>query len=201
MIPTNKFKDRAIKNMWLGLICLLFSLLTLGIYYQQHLMAASLLTFTDQTQAANLTATHMTTNPNGIRNMISGMTAADFDGDGWVDLFVLGGGATADSLFINQGDGTFQEEAAQWGLAAIHQGAGAATGDFNHDGWIDLYVTSHGPGNQPTKGQHRLYRNNGDRTFTNIATTAGVNQTNDQTADGYGAVFGDYDLDGDLDLL
>jgi hypothetical protein len=133
--------------------------------------------------------------------MSSGGVAGDFDKDGWPDLFVLGSGSRADALYINQGDGTFLDEAAAWGLASMHEGVGAAAGDYNNDGWLDIYVTSHSDNAGVTgPGQHRLYRNNGDGTFSDVAAAAGVNTTAVGRADGWSASFGDYDLDGDLDL-
>ncbi|RMF72944.1 MAG: CRTAC1 family protein, partial [Planctomycetota bacterium] len=130
-----------------------------------------------------------------------GGTVADFNRDGYQDIFALDGGLGRDRLFINNGDGTFTDEATAWGLTAVHMGGGAAAGDFNGDGWIDLFVTSFGTAGGSEIGVHHLYRNNGDGTFTDIAQSAGVALTNPDIADGFGATFGDYDLDGDLDLV
>ncbi|MEL6797156.1 MAG: CRTAC1 family protein [Planctomycetota bacterium] len=137
-----------------------------------------------------------------IYYMSSGGVAGDFNNDGWPDLFVLATGSRADALYINQGDGTFVDEAAAWGLDRTHFGVGAAAADFNGDGWLDIYVTSHSEdgGGERSIGQHRLYRNNGDGTFTDVAASAGVSTTATTQSDGWGASFGDYDLDGDLDL-
>jgi hypothetical protein len=132
-----------------------------------------------------------------------GGAVGDFNNDGFQDLFVVPGanGSNApDQLYINNGDGTFTERGAEWGVNYAHFGAGAAVGDFDGDGWLDLFVLSWGPlTGDPIPGDHRLYRNNGNGTFTNVAVQAGVNHTGG-TPDGYGAAFGDYDLDGDLDL-
>ncbi len=133
--------------------------------------------------------------------MMGGAAAGDFNNDGWEDLFVIGGGLRADALFINQGDGTFQDVAETAGLSELHIGSGAAVGDYDEDGWLDIFVTSFGDPDAPGPGQHRLYHNNGDLTFTDVAQSAGVNQTSAALADGFGAAFGDYDLDGDLDLF
>ncbi len=135
------------------------------------------------------------------RPMFSGGVAADFNRDGWTDLFVTAGGENGnlDKLYVNNGDGTFTNQAASWGVAASHLSVAPAVGDFNNDGWPDLYVTVLGVGTG-APGYHRLYRNNGDGSFTDIADAAGVRFASPTHGDGTGAAFGDYDLDGDLDL-
>ncbi|MEM7334705.1 MAG: CRTAC1 family protein [Chloroflexota bacterium] len=161
------------------------------------------LAFQDITAVSNTNFTHQTpiTSGDGAL-MISGGTAGDFNNDGWQDLFVIGGGdGVADKLFINQQDGTFINMASSAGLDELHMGMGASAGDFNNDGWLDIYVTSMGPMGNMSVGQHRLYKNNGDLTFTNVANESGVNQTSPVYPDGTGSAFGDYDLDGDLDLF
>ena len=78
-------------------------------------------------------------------------------------MFVFCGGDEPDKLFLNDGDGTFTEQAAAWGVDALHRGTGAAVGDFDGDGWLDLFVAS-GGNLDPTStvpGPHRLYRNLG----------------------------------------
>lgn len=134
--------------------------------------------------------------------MPAGIAVGDFNNDGWPDIFWAAGGIDPDRLFINNGDGTFTNRAAQWGVAKIHAACGACAGDFDGDGWIDIYVTSFGlsTNNQGELGKNILYRNNGDNTFTDVAAQAGVNFTSTIFSNGYGCSFGDYDLDGDLDL-
>ena len=134
--------------------------------------------------------------------MMGGAGAADFDNDGDTDLFILGGGNHRDSLFVNDGTGTFTDITDEAGLAEPHLGSGVAVGDYDGDGWLDIFVTSHGtPESGAVTGAHRLYHNNGDLTFTDVAAQAGVAMTSTITHDGFGAVFGDVDLDGDLDLF
>ncbi len=157
-----------------------------------------------QTDPAGLTATHSPDEaaiPGFREHWIGGMAVGDFDNDGYPDLFWLSGGTLPDKLFINNRDGTFTDHAAQWGLATLHCGSGVSAGDYNGDGHVDLYVTSFGPPDEIEPGRNRLYRNNGDGSFSEVAVAAGVNYTSPTTADGFGSVFGDYDLDGDLDLF
>lgn len=130
-----------------------------------------------------------------------GAMAGDFDRDGWCDVFLISDGTKPDAVALNNGDGTFTVQSANWGLTQAHRGGGGAVGDYNGDGWLDVYVMSIGPaGTIFGPGQHRLYRNNGDGTFTNVAAQAGVAFGSPNHPNGYGAAFGDYDLDGDLDL-
>jgi hypothetical protein len=171
--------------------------------------------FTNQAGPAGVSMIHETSGFN-LDQYAGGATVGDFNNDGFQDLFVLSGGEETsppppleaggapqpDYLFINNGDGTFTDRAAAWGVDVVHLGKGAATGDYNNDGFLDIYVTSAGSlsaGVAP--GRHRLYRNNGDGTFTNVAQAAGVNTTSQALETGMSACFGDYDLDGDLDLF
>lgn len=135
--------------------------------------------------------------------MAGGMAVGDFDRDGWPDLFVLGGGGVPDQLYMNDGDGTFTNRATAWGVAATHCGGSAAVIDFDHDGWQDLYVTSSGfaSDNQGQVGRHKLYRNNGGTSFTDVAFFAGVRHGSYTFPNPSGIAVGDYDLDGDLDFL
>ncbi len=163
------------------------------------------ITLTDQTAAAGVQFTHI---PNALAipgpqdYMVAGIAVGDYNRDGYPDMFWAAGGMSPDRLFINNQDGTFTDRAAEWGVAAVHANCGACAGDYNNDGWVDIYLTSFGNGNdnQGQVGKNRLYRNNGDGTFTDVAVEAGVNVTATVIPSGYGCSFGDYDLDGDLDL-
>ncbi|MBZ0171582.1 MAG: CRTAC1 family protein [Phycisphaerales bacterium] len=136
-----------------------------------------------------------------MANNVSGGSVGDFNNDGWQDLFVMSGGVEPDRLFINNGDGTFTDRAAAWGIDLVHYGMSATSADFNGDGWMDLSVSSAGlaDGN-PNGGENLLYRNNGDGTFTDIAQTAGV-AMRVQANNSFATAFGDYDDDGDLDMF
>lgn len=141
--------------------------------------------------------------PAGLSNIaIGGIAAGDFNRDGWQDLFFLTAGGAPDMLFINNGDGTFTDRAAEWGVAETHIGVGIAVGDYDNDGWLDVYVTSLGSAFfPPSPGHHKLYHNEHGTHFTEVAAQAGVQYSSPEVGDGWGATFGDYDLDGDLDLF
>lgn len=131
---------------------------------------------------------------------------ADYDGDGDTDILVLRGawmydhGQIRNSLLRNEGDGTFKDVTRETGLAEPGRPTQAAVwGDFDNDGDLDLYVANESrlefesnDGNYPAQ----LFRNNGDGTFRDIASPAGV--ANNRYAKGVTA--GDFDNDGDLDL-
>jgi len=131
-------------------------------------------------------------------SMSGGVILIDYDRDGWPDIYftnsptvdqALKGAKSQGALYHNNHDGTFTDVTAKAGLTTPCFGMGGAVGDYNNDGWPDLYLTCFG-GNV-------LYRNNGDGTFTDVTAKAGV-------ADGRwsaGASFGDYDLDGFVDLM
>lgn len=148
-------------------------------------------------------------NPNGYpgENSIQtgGVAVADFNNDGWPDLFIPQGGTGPDRLYINQQDGTFADEAAAWGLTRRLRAAGMAVGDYDNDGYQDLFVVSYGDFPFPLNTTSNvLYRNLGPDAlgqfrFEDVAAEAGVNRVSDLVA-GTGATFGDMDLDGDLDL-
>ena len=158
--------------------------------------------FSEQATPAGLVYSHATIQITpSLEYMVAGGAVGDFDRDGDQDLFVLGGSGGLDKLFINDGTGHFTDQALDWGVLANHRGTGAAVGDYDNDGDLDIFVTSLGPQPQNMPGHNRLYRNNGDHTFTNVAAQAGVNYNNTISGDAYSAAFGDYDLDGDLDLV
>ncbi len=162
---------------------------------------AQTLSFTDVTVSSGVETWQQMPADTPMAIMVAGGASGDFNNDGWQDLFIISGGLIPDKLYINNHDGTFTDQAAQWGLGTPHRGMGASVADFNNDGWLDIYLTSQGNSDQnPASGVHRLYKNNGNGTFTDIAVAAGVNYCS-ANPDGFGSAWGDYDLDGDLDLF
>jgi hypothetical protein len=123
----------------------------------------------------------------------------DFDNDGWMDIYLVNSGKSdfyipqkplKNALYRNNGDGTFSDVTERAGvIGGTEFGMGAAAGDYDGDGWTDLYVTNY--------GRNHLFRNNGNGTFTDVSERAGV------TAQGWStcAVWFDYDADGKLDLF
>ncbi|HUY80989.1 MAG TPA: CRTAC1 family protein [Acidobacteriaceae bacterium] len=129
----------------------------------------------------------------------SGVCLLDYNNDGWLDIYLVNG-STYDALsgkttpphaalFRNNHDGTFTNVAKFAGVTNDRWGFGCAVGDYNNDGWPDIYVTNF--------GKNRLYRNNHNGTFTDVAEKAGVTLGNWST----GPTWGDYDGDGRLDLF
>lgn len=129
----------------------------------------------------------------------SGVALIDYDNDGWLDIYLLNGSTVAAllgkeaapraMLLHNNHDGTFTDVTDKAGVANERWGFGVAVGDYDNDGWPDIYVSNF--------GKNRLYHNNHDGTFTDVAEKAGVTLGGWST----GATWGDYDHDGYLDLF
>ena len=136
--------------------------------------------------------------PSGITGGLN-LVHADYDNDGDVDVFVLRGAWLGEghpnSLLRNQGDGTFEDVTEASGLFSLHPTQTAAWGDFNNDGWIDLFVGNE-TSQQGWPHPSELFRNNGDGTFTDVAAAAGLRIMRYVK----GVVWGDYDNDGLPDL-
>ena len=128
-----------------------------------------------------------------------GCAFIDYDSDGWMDLFVLSGtriegdppGAT-NRLYKNNRNGTFSDVTEKAGLRAVGWANGVCVGDYDNDGFDDLFVTYF--------GQNRLYRNNGNGTFTDVTESAGLLQPGPAHW-GAGCAWVDYNRDGHLDLF
>ena len=138
----------------------------------------------------------------GLDGLVSGLHVvhADYDNDGFLDLLVLRGAwletGHPNSLLRNGGDGTFTDVTEAAGLLMPAPTQAAAWGDYDNDGWIDLFIGNESRGGTSPAYPSRLFRNDGDGTFTDVAAEAGV------AVVGFvkGAVWGDYDNDGRLDL-
>lgn len=168
--------------------------------------ARAAIVFTDVSASAGISMTYQPAPlmiPLTQEWTLGGISVGDFNRDGWPDFFVLRGGQAPDRLYINNQNGTFTDQALAWGVAATHGGASCSVGDYDGDGWPDIYVTSFATvaNNQGEVGKNRLYHNNGNGTFTNVALEAGVAFTGQTQPSGNGSAFGDYDLDGHLDLV
>jgi hypothetical protein len=133
-----------------------------------------------------------------MESMGGGCAFFDYDNDGWMDIFLLGGRTldgtppgSGNRLYHNNRDGTFTDVTAKAGLADPGWADGVCVGDYNNDGFEDLFLTYY--------GQNRLYRNNGDGTFTDVTAKAGLLHPGNRF--GAGCTFLDYNRDGHLDLF
>ena len=167
--------------------------------------AQSSIAFTDVTVGSGLESFTQTPNHLAVPGLnewiLGGIGVADFTGDGWPDIFVPKGGVGADRLYRNNGNGTFTNIASTMGVAAVHAGNGVSCADYDRDGDIDIYMTSYGLGadNLGQAGKNRLYRNDG-AVFVEVAASIGLAFTSPTSSVGDSAAWGDFDLDGDLDL-
>jgi len=127
-----------------------------------------------------------------------GVAFIDYDGDGWPDIFLVNGADwpghvakhSTPKLYRNNHDGTFSDVTHQAGLDVEMYGIGVAVGDYDNDGFQDLFVTAY--------GQSRLFHNNGNGTFTDVTQRAGLAGVKEFSTS---AAFVDYDKDGRLDLV
>jgi hypothetical protein len=137
----------------------------------------------------------------GIANSLGkswGVVAVDINNDGWIDLFV-GNDTVPNSLFVNRGNGHFEDTGVLAGVAynpfgAARSGMGVDAADYNQDGWADLMVAN------VDHEMYSLYRNNKDGTFDDVAAAAGIGAATGMMS-GWGLKFFDFNNDGDLDLL
>jgi hypothetical protein len=132
----------------------------------------------------------------------SGVAILDYNNDGWPDIFLVNGStlvgdktsnsspAPTNRLFRNNHDGTFTDVTVQAGLTSTGWGQGVCVGDYDNDGYDDIYVTGY--------GKNRLFHNQGNGTFKEVAEQAGVAGTGKEW--GTGCAFVDYDRDGKLDI-
>ena len=157
--------------------------------------AAQVPRFRDIAKEAGLTDSF----PNGgdktkeyiIETTGSGVAFVDYDNDGFVDIFVASGQGGTNRMYHNGGNGHFTDVTAQLGLTSSGWGQGVCAGDYDNDGYTDLFVTYW--------GQNRLYRNVDGKRFEDV--TAKTHLTQDRTRYNTGCAFLDYDGDGRLDLF
>jgi hypothetical protein len=162
--------------------------------------------FVDVAASAGITVRNINGDEQNKRYIVeatgSGVAILDYDRDGWMDIFLVNGrelkpaARKADPpptshLFHNNHDGTFTDVTVKAGLVSTGWGQGACVGDYDNDGFDDIYVTDY--------GKNRLFHNQRDGTFREVAEQAGVAGTGKEW--GTGCAFIDYDRDGKLDLM
>jgi hypothetical protein len=165
--------------------------------------------FTDATSALGINFEHIASHTSKkylIETMGSGVALFDYDNDGYLDIFVVNGASLSDPtpkgtipqkagpkdwnrLYHQKSDGTFEDVTERAGLQGVGYGMGVAVGDYDNDGFEDLYVTAY--------GGNKLYHNNGDGIFTDVTEKAGVAGSGWSTS----AAWADLDGDGLLDLI
>jgi hypothetical protein len=158
--------------------------------------------FTNVTEAAGIKFQHFKGNRGisiNLEEFGPGVCVADFDGDGWPDIYFVNardrydrGINVQNALYRNNGDGTFTDVTDKAKVPGTGFGLGCVWGDYDNDGHSDLFITQY--------GRNVLYHNNGDGTFTDVTDKAGVAGMDFGTWFHSGATFLDYDRDGKLDL-
>ena len=161
--------------------------------------------FVDVAQQAGLTIPNVWGGVAHKRSIVetkgSGLAFFDYDNDGWIDIYLTNGNrldanwppgqAPTSHLYKNNRDGTFTDVTAKSGLARTGWQTGVCVGDYDNDGWDDLFCCFW--------GHNILFHNNGDGTFTNVTKSAGIYSARGRW--GSGCTFLDYDRDGHLDLF
>jgi enediyne biosynthesis protein E4 len=190
--------------LWPSVVILLFNIpLPAPAAAQKVADTSNIANFVDIAEKAGLTAVNVfggvDTKKYILETTGTGVAIFDYDNDGWPDIFLVNGttleGFPADQaptnhLYHNNHDGTFTDVTAKTGLVATGWGQGVCVGDYDNDGWEDLYVTYY--------GKNRLYHND-HGVFTEVAAMAGVAGSGKDW--GSGCAFVDYNRDGRLDLF
>jgi hypothetical protein len=169
--------------------------------------------YEDVTAKAGLTFVHQfcdTRIANIIESNGSGAVVLDYDNDGLQDIYLVNAGPLPgithhspgtkrepNRLYRNRGDGTFEDVTEKAGVGATGYGIAVAAGDYDNDGYVDIYVVNVNRVRDAVVGRNILYHNRGDGTFEDVTERAGVGET----GSGIGAVWVDVDQDGKLDLL
>src|SRR6476660_2439839 len=195
-LPKIKFMRLSQKRLLISVLAALLMTVPSKMIYAQ----SNTVQFIDITVPAGITFKHVWSSEKKyiVESMSGGVTLFDYDNDGYLDIFLLNSltvellksnKRTRSALYHNNGDGTFTDVTDKAGVADIGWGMGVAVGDYNNDGFDDIYVTCLGP--------NHLFKNNGNGTFTDVTRKAGVGDPRWST----GASFVDYDNDGKLDLF
>jgi hypothetical protein len=152
-----------------------------------------------------ITRNSPTPNKNQIETMVAGVALLDYDGDGWLDIYLVNGAAIPslqkespaywNRLYHNNHDGTFTDVTERTGLAGAGYGMGVAVGDYDNDGRPDIFLAS--------VTANQLFHNNGDGTFTDVTAKAGLAgaELNGKKMWSVGGGWFDYNNDGKLDLF
>jgi hypothetical protein len=180
-------------------------ILSIRNFFGQSVPPAASVRFTDVGQKAGIGARMINggaeTKRYAFESTGSGVALIDYDRDGYPDIFLVNGSrlegfasgpAPTNYLFHNNRDGTFTDVTARAGVASSGWGQGVCVGDFDNDGFDDLFVTYYGR-------QNILYHNNGDGTFKDVTSRAGLDEPPRNWSTG--CAFVDYDRDGKLDLF
>jgi enediyne biosynthesis protein E4 len=190
-----------VRKGWRGMLLLICAAPLLGQPAMKNAAAGSTITFRDITEKAGIRFVHN----NGAygkkylpETMGPGVAFIDYDNDGWQDIFIVNGtdwpGHTSKhstpKLYHNNHDGTFTDVTHKAGLDIELLGMGVAVGDYDNDGYDDLFVTA--------MGQSHLFHNNGNGTFTDVTQKAGMMWPKEFSTS---AAWVDYDKDGKLDLV
>ena len=191
------------------MICVGWFALSPFLAAQEHATPAMPGTFVDATQRLGVNFQYRSSHTSRKylpETMGAGVALFDYDNDGRLDLFLVNGAPLGDPtpkgsipqksgpeywnrLYHQKSDGTFEDVTEKAGLQGVGYGMGVAVGDYDNDGFEDLYVTAY--------GGNKLYHNNGDGTFTDVTEKAGVGAAGWSTS----AAWVDLDNDGYLDLI
>jgi hypothetical protein len=191
------------------LLCLIFVAALAGLSQSSNSSSAVQPIFSDVTSALGIHFHHVASHTSRkylIETMGSGVALFDYDNDGRLDIFAVNGAPLTDPaskgmipqktgpehwnrLFRQKPDGSFEDLTEKAGLQGVGYGMGVAVGDYDNDGYEDLYVTGY--------GGNKLYHNNGDGTFADVTARAGVGGGGWSTS----AAWVDLDNDGLLDLV
>ena len=186
-----------------AVVLFIFFVFSIGTKAQANRDSAQIANFTDIAGKSGLTMENVfggkETKKYITETTGTGVAILDYDNDGWPDIFIVNGTTLEDfppgkgptsHLYRNNHDGTFKDVTVEAGLIATGWGQGVCVGDYDNDGWEDLYVTYY--------GKNRLYHNQ-KGVFTEVAQQAGVAGSGKSW--GTGCAFVDYDRDGLLDLI